>query len=182
MECVNCTFIYILKRYNYVSIIKLRHRIPFVLLLRTDNHTRDSPFSISLFLAHKTHLRHLNLCINRHRRDCAVRRCWPGSCQWVCSWCMQRCHGAHSQMSQILQFSQIGQLQIQWVHHSPSVDRQDRDSWPAQHHKDVVGEDQVVDDRKEEECQQPEHGKDCKGPDPGQHFLLIFLKGQRIDD
>lgn len=78
-------------------------------------------------------------------------------------------------MSQVLQLGQVGQFQVQRVHDSPTVDRDDADDGPAEHHQDVVGKDQVVDDGKEEEGEQTEHGKDRKGPQPRHHLLLILL-------
>lgn len=70
---------------------------------------------------------------------------------------MQGSHCSHAKVSQILQFRQVGQLQIQGVDHEPAVYRQDTNDRPAEHHQDIIGEDQVVQDGKEQEGDQSEH-------------------------
>lgn len=94
---------------------------------------------------------------------------------------MQGGHCAHAQVGEVLQLGQVGQLQVQRVHYGPPVDRDDADDWPAEHHEDVVGEDQVIDDGEEQEGEQAEHGKDRKGPQPRHHLLLVLLAGTERD-
>lgn len=79
-------------------------------------------------------------------------------------------------MRKVLQFRQVRQFQVQGVHHEPSVEGQYDHDGPDQHHQNVIGEDQVVHDRKEEERKQTEHCEDRKGPEPGQDLLLVFLE------
>lgn len=106
-----------------------------------------------------------------------MRSCGPRPGQRMGCGRVQRGHGSHPQMRQILQFGQVRQLQIQGVHDSPSVDGEDTDHGPHQHHQDVVGEDEVVDDRKEQEGKQSEHGEYGERPQPRKHLLLVLLKG-----
>lgn len=90
---------------------------------------------------------------------------------------VQRRHSSHPQMRQILQFGQVRQLQVQGIHDSPSVEREDANHGPNEHHQDVVGEDEVVDDGKEQEGKQPEHGEYGERPQPRKDLLLVLLKG-----
>lgn len=99
----------------------------------------------------------LNLRIHGHRRDRTVWRSGPRTSQRVCCRGMQGSHCSHAKVSQILQFRQVGQLQVKRIDHEPAVYRQDTNDGPAEHHQDIIGEDQVVQDGKEQESDQSEH-------------------------
>jgi hypothetical protein len=82
---------------------------------------------------------------------------------------------SYPQLGQILQFRQVGQLQIQRVDDHPAINRTDYDETPHKGHQNVVGKDQVVDNRKEQEGQQSENRKHCESPQPWHNFVLVFL-------
>lgn len=52
-------------------------------------------------------------------------------------------------MCQILQFSQVRELQVERVHNEPAIKRDGDDDNPKHCHGDVVEENQIVDDGEE---------------------------------
>lgn len=79
-------------------------------------------------------------------------------------------------MRQIFQLGQVGQLEIKRVNDEPAINRNRNKNNPKHRHGNVVEENQIVDDGEKEECKKSEAGEDSKAPQPGNNFILVFLK------
>lgn len=79
-------------------------------------------------------------------------------------------------MCQILKFCQIRQLHVQTVNCEPSVDTCWYDEDPNDRYKDVVGENEVIQDGEEQESEETKSGESGKAIEPRHDLLFVFLK------
>lgn len=119
------------------------------------------------------------------RGDGAVRRGGPRAGDRVRH--VERAHGAHAQMGQVLQFGQVGQFQEERVDDDPAEDAEQDQHDPDEAHGDVVAEDHVVDDRREADGHDAPQEEDGRREQPRHHLRFDLLRfqienNQRADD
>lgn len=84
----------------------------------------------------------------------------------------------YPQMRQVLEFRQIWEFKIKRVDDEPAVNGNRNNDNPQHRHDDVVKENQIVDNCKEQACQESECGEDSEAPQPRNNLRLVFLRSE----
>jgi len=104
-----------------------------------------------------------------------VRGDGPRPCHRSSSRLCQRGQSSHPEMRQILQLGQIREFQEEGVDGCPASKVEEGEEDPEEAHEDVVGENHVVQNGREEEGKEPPHCKHKHRDQPGNHLRLMLL-------
>lgn len=104
-----------------------------------------------------------------------VRCGWTRSSQRWIGWCMNWSHRSQTKMCQIFESRQIGKFNVKWIDQQPAPKASDDQQNPQENHGDVVEENQVIDNCKEERCKKAQNCKNGKCPKPWTDLCFVFL-------